>query len=167
MDIDMSNDKISHDDISALLDRLDDPTPHGKEMHMVDGQQYIIQYLKILKIEPNNVRALLALGTMYVTGWNGVIHRYPEAIDCFKKIVEIKPNNADVVSSISKVLMNNSIVRYPRTEEIMEKIVESNPNNADAWDALGWVYQNQKSKKLGKSKQCHANARKIESTGKP
>ena len=65
MEIDMSNDKISHDDISALLDRLDDPTPHGKEMRMLDGQQYIIQYLKILKIEPNNVRALLALGTMY------------------------------------------------------------------------------------------------------
>jgi len=120
----MSNDKISNNDVSELLDR-------GINMEK--------------------------------------LHRYSQAIECFSKILEIEPNNTDIISHIYKIFMINRPVfgkPSPSVKELklMKKIVENNPYNTDAWNALGWAYQNQR--KLNIAKECYDNVREIEAKGR-
>ena len=98
------------------------------------------------------------------------IHRNSQAIECFSQILEIEPNNADVISHLYKIFrINRPVFGKPSPSvkelELMKKIVGNNPNNTDAWNALGWAYQNQKH--LDLAKDCYDNAKEIESTGKP
>ena len=116
----MSNDKISNNDVSELLDR-------GINMEK--------------------------------------LHRYSQAIECFSKILEIEPNNTNVISHIYKIFRINRPAfgnPSPSVKELklMKKIVENNPHNTDAWNALGWAYQNQS--QLNKAKECYDNVREIE-----
>jgi len=69
-----------------------------------DYDNAIIQFLKSTELDPNYATAWLWTGNCHASA-----KKYKEAIEAYKKVLEIDPNNQDAADQIKKVdsLMNN------------------------------------------------------------
>ncbi|RHZ78064.1 hypothetical protein Glove_168g209 [Diversispora epigaea] len=82
----------------------------------------LIDFNKLLGLEPNNYLALRLRGETYLN-----LKKFNEALTDFNQLLEIQPNN--------RVLHNEIIEKY-------NQILEIEPNNALALRLQGETYQN-------------------------
>ena len=90
--------------------------------------------LQITQVEPNNVRALEALGNVQEN-----LRNYPAAIQACSKILEIEPDNAQVMVSISNCY--RQMEDYPRARYYARKAMGIDSRLGSAYVALASIYE--------------------------
>ena len=90
-------------------------------------------YQKIIKGHPS-ANAYFWLGTLYEE--NG---RRKEAIQQWKKAIEIDPRHADALNSLGYVYAEEGI-NLDEAEALIKKALDIDPVNGAYLDSLGWVY---------------------------
>lgn len=96
------------------------------------------------KIEPNKLNIALKLSNRKKSIWFnlGVAYKklklYEKSIMIFKYILQIEPNNIDVLNELGYVYFK--IHEYNRAIEIFKKICYIDPNNRKVWKNLYRAY---------------------------
>ena len=92
-------------------------------------------YRQILKIEPNNISAVVEVGKLHLE--HGHID---EAIGCGKKAIELSPDSLEgsslLVDSYNKAKM------YSEAEKLITRIIQSNPDQLSFRDTLASIFLN-------------------------
>jgi tetratricopeptide (TPR) repeat protein len=92
-----------------------------------DYSRAIEQYLRLAQMKPNDP-------AMYAS--MGLIHRrqgrYVEAIDNFRRSLELDPDNLNIVTALEQVLVYCR--RYAETDALVQKVMARHPDNEElAW----------------------------------
>ena len=106
-------------------------------------------YKKILNINPNNLKAIFLLGTLFAQ-----IKKFKEAEEFLSKLIKINPRIADAHNNLGLVF--KELGELDKAETSIKKAIELNPKHADAHNNLGLLF-----KELGeidKSKISHEKA---------
>lgn len=89
---------------------------------------------QLLKVDPNNVKALQLLGLVHHRGFN-----YKDAIIYFKKALELEPNNSENHNNIS--LCYSCLREKDLALEHINKAIELKPDHAAYYSNLGLQYR--------------------------
>ncbi|HEX9928495.1 MAG TPA: tetratricopeptide repeat protein [Pyrinomonadaceae bacterium] len=105
-------------------------------------------YVDYLKKNPNDANAYYNLGILHNNEG-----RIKEAIDNFRKAIELKPNYANAYNNLGNLLKDQG--RIKEAEDSYHKSIELNPKNTDAYYNLGIFL-----KEKGRKKEAIDNFRK-------
>ena len=113
-------------------------------------KEAINSYQKAIEIEPDNIKTYNNLGLAFVAaGERKVnlieepivdakqIHEFKNAINCFKKIIEIKPHDSQAYNNLGVVF--NTIGEIHKSKNYYEKALELQPSLAEAHSNLGMI----------------------------
>ena len=90
----------------------------------------ILCYDKILRINPNDRKALFGQGVCYF------IHGQQEdAIRCFKLLHQLEPDNASPLLNMAQSLL--MVDRLHEALECFDKVAALRPNDSDIWNSKG------------------------------
>lgn len=89
---------------------------------------------KILKDDPSNANAWVALGNIYFD-----LNQNEKAIEAYKKGLELNSKQPDVWSDLGTVYFR--LQQYDQSIEQFKKAIEINPKHAKAFYNLGVVYR--------------------------
>lgn len=102
-----------------------------------DYEKAVVQFKKVLELNPQNVELLSFLGALYVD-----MNREDDAIVMFKKVLELDSNNDAALNSLGYIYAE----RGSNLEEAMKLINHALaivPDSAAYLDSLGWVHYKQ------------------------
>lgn len=103
----------------------------------------ILNYNKVIKINPKYSKAYFKLGLLFGSD-------YDKTIECYTKLTELEPDNADAYYNLANAYTNKT-TQLPANEsqvyadnaiKYYEKLIQLNPNLADAWNNLAKFYVN-------------------------
>ncbi len=89
---------------------------------------------KALALDPELAEAHLTLGRVY-----DFEKKYTEAIEEFKKVIELRPNNNDAQRRIGYVYQND-LYDYPKALASFQKALEIRPTDAKSYRGMGSSY---------------------------
>ena len=95
--------------------------------------QAIEQFLKIIKLEPDNTSALYLLGSVYADN-----NDRSKAIETFRKVLELDPDNDEALNSLGYMYAEDG-VHLDEALQMVRKAIEMDPSNGAYYDSLGWV----------------------------
>jgi len=91
-------------------------------------------YTQILASEPDNARALHALGVVMYRGWGNA----REAVKLIRKSLALRCDYADAYNNLARILQECG---RPRSAiACYQQVLVLNPNDTDAWINLGTIY---------------------------
>jgi len=105
-----------------------------EEIEKLLGEAYVIsgdyenavrQYREILKKEPKNIKARIALAD--ILSWQ---KKYNEAISEYEKVLEIEPHNLEIEKKAAKIYLWKE--DYEKAEELFKDIIKRNPQELEA-----------------------------------
>lgn len=110
-------DEINQEEIEKLLG----------EAYVISGdyENAIRQYREILKKEPKNIKARIALAD--ILSWQ---KKYNEAISEYEKVLEIEPHNLEIEKKVAKIYLWKE--DYKKAEELFKDIIKGNPQELEA-----------------------------------
>ncbi len=99
-------------------------------------------YTGLLNNEPNNIKYLSEIGSIFVKAGNDA-----KAIPYFEKILAISPNNFNALNSLGGA--NRRLGKYDSAVLYLKKAIQTGENNAEANYNLGFTY-----KTMGKTEEA-------------
>ena len=114
---------------------------------------------KILRKDPNNIRALMAKATLY---W-GMPNKYYKARIFAARALELEPKNIKILIRLAELTIRLKYDKEGKTKlkamEFVERALKINPQSDEAWDMKGVVFYHLKN--LEESLKCFVEAVRI------
>ena len=101
------------------------PTPRYSEAEL--------NYKLAAKQEPNDARAQLGLGNVYLDQG-----RFKEAVDAYQQVLKLKKDYADAFQPLSYSLAQ--LGRFNEAADVLKQALEYDPNNAEIYSNLAFSY---------------------------
>lgn len=91
------------------------------------------QFLRIIRLDPNNASALFLLGSVYADSKNNL-----KAIEIFRKALKMDPDNSEALNSLGYIYAEEGI-HLDEALRMVRKAIEIDPTNGAYYDSLGWA----------------------------
>ena len=95
--------------------------------------QAIEQFLKIIKLEPDNMTALYLLGSVYADN-----NAPSKATETFRRVLELQPDNDEALNSLGYMYAEAG-VHLDEALNMVRRAIKIDPINGAYYDSLGWV----------------------------
>lgn len=107
-------------------------------------QDPVLLWKEAIRYYPNNTRAIANASALHNNLGISLRHqgKYEQAIQEFKKALEIKPDNAEARYNMGLVYLDQKL--YDLALDEFKMAVKINPNHSDARNNIGWLYFNNK-----------------------
>ena len=137
--------------IPVSLDESSVPSGKIRDLHIIKlypkWEQGLEQLIKSIPIRTTTkIKSTRDKGLSYIR-----MGRYKEAIECFDKILKIKPNDLESLSH--KGYTYSSLGEYWTAIECLKKVIEIEPSNTTAWHNLSHCYSRVSLEE--QAKECH------------
>ena len=113
---------------------------YNKALYFIDKREYekALPYLEIaIKID---ILSLKENVYSYIGFCNGELGNYIKAIEAYKQVIHIDPNNANAYYNLSVTYKNLGL--YKDAIEARKQVIHIDPNNANAYYNLSVTYKN-------------------------
>ncbi len=116
--------------------------PENAEIYLYLAQLYssqrkfdeaIVQFNKILEVQPDNVSAYYLLGSIYLETGDRT-----KAKDAFKKVLALEPDHDGALNSLGYIYAEDG-VNLDDALKMARRAVDLDPSNGAYYDTLGWV----------------------------